>query len=715
VDIRLVRTDIAGFFGFTERGPVVDPTVTDPKKQLQYAVKVTSWNDFRNKFGGYLINGYLAYAVRGFFATGGTTCYVVRAGAAKTPATTALLPLPAAGAPTLITYVSAAAKAGQSKLQLDTVDVVSPGDVIALGDPLTGECVSVGKLVSDQCVTVAPPLAASYEAGVAVYRINGSALKPGVAAGETNLPVIAPGIFQDGDLISIQGGGVSEVRVVSGSPSATSIHIGLGLDFPYNAGAAVRILPAALTATAQGAGSWGNRIQLEITPLEPGNAVTHFALRVTVDQGDDPLQPAQEEFYPLLSLDPNDPSPTPIYAPTVVNDASQIIYLNAPPQTPNSPVPQLLVNVGPLANGSAYLQGGADGVEADTVTTQDFQAALDILGMVDEVAVLCCPDAVGPPPPRPTNPPAPTAVKTGPCNGQAAATTTSPLSFAKKMDVVTAGWSTTAIQQAMIAQCVQLQYRVAVLDTPMSPQTGTMASNLTSLQPAQAKAWLAGLGVPAASKKFAAVYYPWIKVPDELSVQGPNRVVPPSGHIAGAYAYTDNQFGVQKPPANVELQFIADVDLAVTDVQQGFLNPAGINAIRPIPGRGIRVWGARSISQDDDSDWKYIHIRRLMSMIEDSVEKASQWVVFQPNDFNLRRMLTHSLNTFLQSIWLTGGLQGTVATDGYFVKCDSTNNPQASIDAGILVCQVGVAIASPMEFLVFELRRSVAGSQVVEA
>jgi hypothetical protein len=97
------------------------------------------------------------------------------------------------------------------------------------------------------------------------------------------------------------------------------------------------------------------------------------------------------------------------------------------------------------------------------------------------------------------------------------------------------------------------------------------------------------------------------------------------------------------------------------------------------------------------------------------VEKASQWVVFQPNDFNLRRMLTHSLNTFLQSIWLTGGLQGTVATDGYFVKCDSTNNPQASIDAGLLVCQVGVAIASPMEFLVFELRRSVAGSQVVEA
>ena len=102
-------------------------------------------------------------------------------------------------------------------------------------------------------------------------------------------------------------------------------------------------------------------------------------------------------------------------------------------------------------------------------------------------------------------------------------------------------------------------------------------------------------------------------------------------------------------------------------------------------------------------------------MIEDSVEQASRWVVFQTNDDNLRRMLTHSLNTFLQSIWLTGGLQGSRPSDGYFVKCDSTNNPQTSIDAGQLICQVGVAIAAPMEFVVFDIRRSVAGAQVVEA
>ena len=152
-----------------------------------------------------------------------------------------------------------------------------------------------------------------------------------------------------------------------------------------------------------------------------------------------------------------------------------------------------------------------------------------------------------------------------------------------------------------------------------------------------------------------------------------NRTVPPSGHVAGAYAYTDNTSGVQKPPANVELQFIADVQLAVPGPQQGFLNAAGINCIRSFPGRGIRVWGARrSLSQDPD--WKYIHRRRLMSMIEDSVDHAMRWVVFQKNDADLQRMVTHSLSVFLQTIWLSGGLQGARPSEGYFVKCDNTNN-----------------------------------------
>ena len=300
-------------------------------------------------------------------------------------------------------------------------------------------------------------------------------------------------------------------------------------------------------------------------------------------------------------------------------------------------------------------------------TDQDFYDALDVLGLVEEIGILCSPDAAGPPP-----------------QGMSAAT-----------------WSMANIQQAMVNQCVQKQYRVAVLDTP------------TSLTPAQALSWVKQVAYSDQAARFAAVYYPWLKVPDELAIEGPNRTVPPSGHVAGAFAFTDNNSGVQTPPANVALQFVSDLRLAVTSQQQGFLNPAGINCIRSFPGRGIRVWGARSLSQDPN--WRYIHRRRLMSMIEDSVEQASRWVVFRSNDADLRRMLTHSLNVFLQSIWLAGGLVGARPSEAYLVKCDSTNNTPTSIDAGLLVCQVGVAIAAPMEFLLFELRRSVAGAQVVEA
>ena len=271
-------------------------------------MKVTSWNDFRNKFGGYLPNGYLAYAVRGFFATGGTTCYVVRVSASATPATVALLPLPAAVTSSPITYLSAAVTAKQTQIQLESAYAVSLNDLIAIGDPLTGECVSVTAFVNDQTIAVQPPLQASYPAQVPVYGVNGSALASSAAAGAVELPFLDTAKFHEGDLVSINGGGLSEIRVVSRVTSATCIRIGLALDFGFAEGAAVRILPAALTVSAQSAGCWGNGIQLEITPLDPGNSITRFALRITVDRGDDPLQPVQEEFYPLLSMDPERPA-----------------------------------------------------------------------------------------------------------------------------------------------------------------------------------------------------------------------------------------------------------------------------------------------------------------------------------------------------------------------------------------------------------------------
>jgi phage tail sheath protein FI len=255
----------------------------------------------------------------------------------------------------------------------------------------------------------------------------------------------------------------------------------------------------------------------------------------------------------------------------------------------------------------------------------------------------------------------------------------------------------------MLEQARRLRYRVALLDTP------------DGLEPKSVWDWLQKLLLPPVALPFGAVYYPWIKVPDGLSDEQSTRRVPPGGHVAGVYAQVDNSLGVQHPPANVELAFATGLGKAVSEEQHGDLNERGVNVIRSFPGRGIRVWGARSLAaQTDAEEWWFIHIRRTLSMIEDSVEKGMKWTVFENNDQNLRRTLRHSLNVVLERIWQAGGLKGASASEAFYVKCDDTNNPQAAVDLGRLVCEIGVAIAAPMEFLVFEVRREAAASEVVE-
>jgi phage tail sheath protein FI len=203
-------------------------------------------------------------------------------------------------------------------------------------------------------------------------------------------------------------------------------------------------------------------------------------------------------------------------------------------------------------------------------------------------------------------------------------------------------------------------------------------------------------------------------VPDSLDAGQLTRPVPPCGHVAGVYAQIDNRFGVHRPPANVALEFVTDVVDEITALQQEELNPHDVNAIRPFRGRGIRVWGARALAARDDNDWRFIHARRLMSMIEESVYKSMQWTVFEPNDFSLRRTLVHSLSVFLEAIWREGGLKGALPREGFYVKCDETNNPQAVVDAGQIVCEVGIAVAAPMEFIVFEIQQDPGGAAIVE-
>jgi phage tail sheath protein FI len=247
-----------------------------------------------------------------------------------------------------------------------------------------------------------------------------------------------------------------------------------------------------------------------------------------------------------------------------------------------------------------------------------------------------------------------------------------------------------AVQAGMIAHCEKQGDRMAILDP------------LPDLTPQEVKQWREK--DTNYDSKFAALYYPWIKVsgPD-----GKDIAVPPSGHVAGLYARNDNERGVHKAPANDVLRGVVQVVTPVTKGEQDTLNPAGVNCIRSFTGRGIRVWGARTLSSDPA--WRYINVRRLFSFVEKSIERGTQWVVFEPNDSDLWARVRRDVGAFLTGVWRSGALFGLSPDQAFFVKCDEELNPQDVRDRGQLVIEIGLAPVKPAEFVIFRLSQYAGG------
>lgn len=247
-----------------------------------------------------------------------------------------------------------------------------------------------------------------------------------------------------------------------------------------------------------------------------------------------------------------------------------------------------------------------------------------------------------------------------------------------------------AVQLAMIAHCERMGNRVAILDAP------------PGLTPQEAKRWRER--DTNYDSKFAAVYYPWIKVdgPDSQPIE-----VPPSGHIAGIYARSDNERGVHKAPANEVIRGGMAAATQITKGEQDVLNPIGVNCIRSFTGRGLRVWGARTLSSDPA--WRYVNVRRLFNYVEASIERGTQWVVFEPNDADLWARVRRDVGAFLTGVWRDGALFGATATEAFFVKCDAENNPPDVRDRGQLVIDVGLAPVKPAEFVVFRFSQYASG------
>lgn len=240
------------------------------------------------------------------------------------------------------------------------------------------------------------------------------------------------------------------------------------------------------------------------------------------------------------------------------------------------------------------------------------------------------------------------------------------------------------IQSAILTFCERAHYPFAILDAPPKRDVQQIYDwKMNQLQ---------------ADSMHGALYYPWIKIADPFN-SGRQIEVPPCGHIAGIYARSDNERGVHKAPANESINGALDLQLNVTKSEQELLNPDGINCIRTFPGRGIRVWGARTLSSDPS--WRYINVRRLFSYVEASVERSTQWIVFEPNDYTLWAKVRRDITAFLRTVWLSGALFGTTPEQSFYVKCDEETNPSELRDLGQMVCEIGMAPVKPAEFVIF--------------
>ena len=239
-----------------------------------------------------------------------------------------------------------------------------------------------------------------------------------------------------------------------------------------------------------------------------------------------------------------------------------------------------------------------------------------------------------------------------------------------------------ATVNALISHAARMRYRIAVLDA---------GENLSISEVRDQRAKI--------DSSYAALYYPWVRILDPVTNTEIN--VPPSGHVAGIYARNDVNRAVYKAPANEVVNLAIGFEKLINRAQQEVLNPEGINCFRFFEGRGFRLWGARTVSSDPE--WKYVNLRRYFAYLERSIDKGTQWAVFEPNGEMLWGNVRRTIEDFLLNEWQMGALLGEKPEKAYFVKCDRSTMTQNDLDNGRLVCLIGVAPLKPAEFVIFRI------------
>ncbi|HEX8146408.1 MAG TPA: phage tail sheath C-terminal domain-containing protein [Pyrinomonadaceae bacterium] len=257
-------------------------------------------------------------------------------------------------------------------------------------------------------------------------------------------------------------------------------------------------------------------------------------------------------------------------------------------------------------------------------------------------------------------------------------------------------------QGGLLAHCQKMGERFAILDSPRGAETGKGSNRIEE--------WPDHFRL-APYSKYGALYYPWLRE-KAADFSGRDLFVPPSGHLAGIYARVENREGVGRAPANEPLDGVVEFEFCLNDAAQSILNPKGVNCLRSFPGRGLLVWGARTLSPDPL--WRYVSVRRLSLSIIKQILVNLRWTVFEPNDAALWRKIVATLTTYMRDLFRRGALAGARPEESFFVKCDAETNTPDVVGAGQAVTLVGFAPARPAEFVHVTIKRTTESVSVRE-
>ncbi len=275
-------------------------------------------------------------------------------------------------------------------------------------------------------------------------------------------------------------------------------------------------------------------------------------------------------------------------------------------------------------------------------------------------------------------------------------------------DILRSPGAVLELQEAVLGHCRRMGDRFAILDCGSSGEPALLNSKEASAQRQtsirNAMNWQAGF-TNMADLKGGAAYFPWIRVGHRNGDTATS--VPPCGHVAGIYARSDGRYGVHKAPANEALEGVVDLEVRLKDEEQAELNKIGINCLRSFPGRGIRVWGARTLSSE--THWRYVNVRRLFLALFRWCESNFDDLVFEANGPRLWEQVSSRLATYCHALFQQGALKGNSIHEAFYIKCDGETNPPEVRENGMMICEVGLAPSTPAEFVVVRLTCSVAG------